>query len=189
MADLEGGIKYTFELDDEASDPATRAADALENLGEKADESKQKVDEAKESMNDATLSTIKTMSALQSMRSGLSALTGAMDQLQIGTEEMREGFKDAAAAIQLFVGAGQAITGTIETLKVLRSALKSTTIMSVMASVATNSLTGAAVIAGLGIAGGYALSQVNNNKNTAFVTTSQQETRQVQAIDTTGGWY
>jgi len=186
--DMEGSVKYYFTMVDEVTEPANNAASSLDKLGASADSTKKKTDNAKDSMESSTLSAIKTMSAMQSMQSGLSAVSSSMEQLDIGSEEMREGFKNAAAAVQLFVGVAQTIKGTVEIMKTLNGVLKSTAVLGVMSQVALNPVTGLAVVAALGVAGGYAISQVNS-KTSNFVTSSASSTRTAETVDSTGGWY
>jgi len=188
MTDEENSVKYFFTLTDDVSGPASDAASSLDHLGDSADDAKKKVDDAKKKMDDSTIAAIKTMSALQSMQSGLSAVSSSIDTLDIGTEEMQETFKSAAAAVQLFVGVAQTIKGTIEIMSTLNKVLKSTAVLSVMSQVALNPITGLAVVAALGVAGGYAISQVNS-KTSNYTTVSSSDTRVVETVDSTGGWY
>jgi hypothetical protein len=187
MADGET-LAYTLEVQDEASDK-------LDKIGNKAQETSKKLDDNVKSQESAVLQSIKAMTAMSAVVGGLNAVTGAMDALQIGSEETRKSIRMLASGINLFVGTAQAIMGAVTVIQTLNTALKGTAIMSAFAYAAANPLVGLLAVGAAGAAGGYMIGMMNSSTSTTTVKNinlnsvpSTPYERQSSALMTAGGW-
>lgn len=192
MADSKDiGIVATIELTDGVSEPADKMSAKLDGVGSKSEETQGKLSETRAEMERTDIQSIKALSALQSVQSGIGALTSSFDTLQIGSESTRQSLKELAAGVQLVVGVGQTLKGTVAILQTLNGALRSTAIMSTIANVASQPWLAGAAIAAIGVAGGYAVSQITNN-NYSYTyngSSSSQDAKNSTSAANTGAWY
>ena len=184
MAD-EQEVVYIFRAEDGISEPMKRAEDQLT----KTEEASDKCTQAQER---AILKSVETLSALQAVQSGLSAVTSSVRTLGIVDEETAQQLQKVTAGIQLVVGTAQAVKGVVTLFNTLNGVLKTTAIVSTFASIAENPVKGAAIVGGAALAAGavagYMYSATQNNTTTINV--GHQDTAQArQAEEATGSWY
>ncbi len=184
MAD-EQEVVYIFRAEDGISEPMKRAEDQLA----KTEEASDKCTQAQER---AILKSVETLSALQAVQSGLSAVTSSVRTLGIVDEETAQQLQKVTAGIQLVVGTAQAVKGVVTLFNTLNGVLKTTAIVSTFASIAENPVKGAAIVGGAALAAGavagYMYSATQNNNTTINV--GHQDTAQArQAEEATGAWY
>ena len=184
MAD-EQEVVYIFRAEDGISEPMKKAEDQLA----KTEEASDKCTQAQER---AILKSVETLSALQAVQSGLSAVTSSVRTLGIVDEETAQQLQKVTAGIQLVVGTAQAVKGVVTLFNTLNGVLKTTAIVSTFASIAENPVKGAAIVGGAALAAGavagYMYSATQNNNTTINV--GHQDTAQArQAEESTGSWY
>lgn len=104
MADDEHHVVYVIEAEDEVTGPMAQAEEQLDKTTEAADRST-------EAQEKAILKSVNTMSALQSVQSGISAITSAVSTLGLVDEETAKSLRSVAAGIQMVIGTAQAVKG------------------------------------------------------------------------------
>ena len=201
-------VVYTFRAVDEISKPmenAKRSLDNADKAGKQYSQTAQKVavESAKASsavqtlnrdQQGAIIKSIETLTALQAMQSGLSAVTNSVQVLGLVDDETAESMKRLTASIQLVVGTAQAVKGIVTLFNTLNGVLKTTAIVSTFAAIAENPAKGALVVGAMGVAagaiGGYLYSTTTTNHSTTNITVQHESTaRQAEALTDTGTWY
>ena len=142
----------------------------------------------------AVLKSVETLTAMQAVQSGLSAITNGVTTLGLVNEETAEKMKKLTAGIQLMVGTAQAIKGVVTLFQTLNGVLKTTAIVSTFASIAENPAKGALIVGGASLAAGavagYMYSATtNNNHNTTINVQHESTARQAETLVDTGTWY
>ena len=199
-------VVYTFRAVDEISKPmenAKRSLDNADKAGKQYNQTAQKVatESAKASsavqtlnrdQQGAIIKSIETLTALQAMQSGLSAITNSVQTLGLVDDETAESMKRLTASIQLVVGTAQAVKGIVTLFNTLNGVLKTTAIVSTFAAIAENPAKGALVVGAMGVAagaiGGYLYSTTNNH-STNITVQHESTARQAEALTDTGTWY
>lgn len=182
MADISGSIDYELKITGDASE-------TLKTLSTEAEKTNAELDKNEEKQKKTQLNTITTLSSLQSINSGLNSIASGFNTLEIGSEGFREAITKAAAAINLFIGAGQALKGVSALLDMLNISLSKTAIMSAFAWAAANPLIAVLAVGAASAAGGYMISQVTNVNNTTTYNASSATTRQAEVVISTGSYY
>ena len=178
-------VVYIFRAEDQISEPMKKAEDQLT----KTEEASEKCTQAQEK---AILKSVETLSALQALQSGVSAITSSVRTLGIVDEDTAIQLQKVTAAIQLVVGTAQAIKGVVTLFNTLNGVLKTTAIVSTFASIAENPVKGAAIVGGAALAAGavagYMYSATQNNSTTINV--GHQDTATARRTEeATGSWY
>lgn len=190
MDSKKGTVEYSVEIKDGVSDKAEKMAGSLDKANAKMTETDAKTKGTRTELELlATVDAVKAMSALHSVQSGFSAINSSMNTLQIGSEELRQGFASLTAGVQLFVGVAQTVKGVSAIMSTLNATMARTAVMSVFASVAANPLLAGVTIAAAGAAAGYAASYITNNKTVNITTSTAEETRQTETTFKTGAWW
>ena len=201
-------VVYTFRAVDEISRPmaqAKRNIEETERASEKYNRTAEEVatQSAKASaqvqafnqdQTKAVLKSVETLTAMQAVQSGLSAITNGVTTLGLVNEETAEKMKKLTAGIQLMVGTAQAIKGVVTLFQTLNGVLKTTAIVSTFASIAENPAKGALIVGGASLAAGavagYMYSATtNNNHNTTINVQHESTARQAETLVDTGTWY
>ena len=145
MADDEHDVVFRFTAEDGISGPMEKAEEQLDKTTEAAD----KADKAQER---AVMKSVQTMTALQGIQSGLSAVTNSLSTLGVVDEETAKSLRKVVAGVQLVVGTAQAVKGVAALFEGLNGVLKTTAIVSTFAAIAENPAVGIGVVAGAGLA-------------------------------------
>ena len=178
-------VVYTFRAEDEISAPMKKAEEQLQ----RTEEASEKCTQAQEK---AILKSVETLSALQAVQSGMSAVTSSVQTLGLVDEETAQSLRKVTAAIQLVVGTAQAIKGVVTLFNTLNAVLKTTAIVSTFAAIAENPVKGMAIVGAAGIAAGavagYMYSATQNN--TTNITVAHDDTASARRTEeATGSWY
>ena len=200
-------VVYTFRAVDEISKPldgARRNIEATEQVSKKYNKTAEEValQSAKasasvQSLNQdqtqAILKSVETLSAMQAIQSGLSAVTSSVRTLGLVDEETAKTLQKVTAGVQLLVGTAQAVKGVVTLFNSLNSVLKTTAIVSTFASIAENPAKGALIVGGAGLAAGalagYMYSATQNTNNTTINVQHESTARQTETLVDTGTWY
>lgn len=159
--------KRSIEETQRSSEKYNRSAEDVAAQSAKASASVQRLNQDQQN---AILKSVETLTALQAMQSGLSAITNSVQTLGLVDQETAETMKKLTAGIQLVVGTAQAVKGVVTLFNTLNGVLKTTAIVSTFASIAENPAKGALAIGAMGVAagaiGGYLYSTTQNNSTT-----------------------
>lgn len=126
MADEQTEVVYKFTAEDNISGPMEKAEEQLKKTEDAAKESTA-------AQTQAIAKSIQTMTALQGIQSGLSAVTNSLSTLGLVDEETAKSLRKVVAGVQLVVGAGQAVKGVAALFEGLNGVLKTTAIVSTFA--------------------------------------------------------
>ena len=199
-------VVYTFRAVDEITKPMTTAKRSLEETDKAGKQYNKTAEEVavqsakasasvqrlNQDQQNTIIKSIETLTALQAMQSGLSAITNSVQVLGIADEETAQKMKQLTAGIQLVVGTAQTIKGVVTIFNTLNSVLKTTAIVSTFASIAENPAKGALIVGSMGLAagaiGGYLYSSTQNHTTTINVQ-HESTARQAEALTDTGTWY
>lgn len=184
------GAKRSIEETERSSEKYNRTAEDTVTQSAKASASVQRLNQDQQN---AILKSVETLTALQAMQSGLSAITNSVQTLGLVDQETAETMKKLTAGIQLMVGTAQAVKGVVTLFNSLNSVLKTTAIVSTFASIAENPAKGALAIGAMGVAagaiGGYLYSTTQNNTTTNITVQHESTARQAETLVDTGTWY
>ena len=182
--------KRSIEETERSSEKYNRTAEDVASQSAKASASVQRLNQDQQN---AILKSVETLTALQAMQSGLSAITNSVQTLGLVDQETAETMKKLTAGIQLMVGTAQAVKGVVTLFNSLNSVLKTTAIVSTFASIAENPAKGALAIGAMGVAagaiGGYLYSTTQNTNNTTITVQHESTARQAETLVDTGTWY
>jgi len=201
-------VVYTFRAVDEISRPMEKAKRSIEETERSSKEynrtaeevatqsakASAKVQALQQDQTQAIIKSVETLSAMQALQSGLSAITSSVRTLGLVDDETAQTLQKVTAGVQLLVGTAQAVKGVVTLFQTLNGVLKTTAIVSTFASIAENPAKGALIIGGAGIAAGavagYMYSATtNNNHNTTINVQHESTARQAEALTDTGTWY
>lgn len=200
-------VVYTFRAVDEITKPMTTAKRSLEETDKAGKQYNKTAEEVavqsakasasvqrlNQDQQNGIIKSIETLTALQAMQSGLSAITNSVQVLGLADEETAQKMKQLTAGIQLVVGTAQTIKGVVTIFNTLNSVLKTTAIVSTFASIAENPAKGALIVGSMGLAagaiGGYLYSTTQNNHTTTINVQHESTARQAETLTDTGTWY
>lgn len=200
-------VVYTFRAVDEISRPmaqAKRNIEETERASEKYNRTAEevsaqsakasaKVQALHQDQTQAILKSVETLTAMQALQSGLSAVTSSVRTLGLVDEETAQTLQKVTAGVQLLVGTAQAIKGVVTLFQTLNGVLKTTAIVSTFASIAENPAKGALIVGGAGLAAGavagYMYSATQNNNTTNITVQHESTARQAETLVDTGTWY
>ena len=204
----ENEVVYTFRAVDEISKPLEGARRNIENterasqqynrtaeeVASQSAKASAKVQALNQDQTATILKSVETLSALHAVQSGLSAVTSSVRTLGLVNEETAEKMQKLTAGVQLMVGTAQAVKGVVTLFQSLNSVLKTTAIVSTVASIAENPAKGALIVGGASLAAGavagYMYSATtNNNHNTTINVQHESTARQAETLVDTGTWY
>lgn len=123
MADESHEVVYRFTAEDEISGPMEKAEEQLKKTEDAAKESTA-------AQTQAIAKSVQTMTALQGIQSGLSAVTNSLSTLGLVDEETAKSLRKVVAGVQLVVGTAQAVKGVATLFEALNGVLKTTAIVS-----------------------------------------------------------
>lgn len=182
--------KRSLEETDKAGKQYNKTAEEVAAQSAKASASVQRLNQDQQN---GIIKSIETLTALQAMQSGLSAITNSVQVLGLADEETAQKMKKLTAGIQLVVGTAQTIKGVVTIFNTLNSVLKTTAIVSTFASIAENPAKGALIVGSMGLAagaiGGYLYSTTQNNHTTTINVQHESTARQAETLTDTGTWY
>ena len=184
------GAKRNIEATEQASQKYNKTAEEVASQSAKASASVQALNQDQTA---TILKSVETLSAMQAIQSGLSAVTSSVRTLGLVDEETAKTLQKVTAGVQLLVGTAQAVKGVVTLFNSLNSVLKTTAIVSTFASIAENPAKGALIVGGAGLAAGavagYMYSATQNNKNTTINVQHESTARQAETLVDTGTWY
>lgn len=184
------GARRNIEATEQASKKYNKTAEEVASQSAKASASVQSLNQ---DQTQAILKSVETLSAMQAIQSGLSAVTSSVRTLGLVDEETAKTLQKVTAGVQLLVGTAQAVKGVVTLFNSLNSVLKTTAIVSTFASIAENPAKGALIVGGAGLAAGalagYMYSATQNNNNTTINVQHESTARQAETLVDTGTWY
>ena len=201
-------VVYTFRAVDEISRPMERAKRSIEETERSSKEYNRTAEEVaaqsakasarvqalQQDQTQAILKSVETLSAMQALQSGLSAITSSVRTLGLVDDETAQTLQKVTAGVQLLVGTAQAVKGVVTLFQTLNGVLKTTAIVSTFASIAENPAKGALIVGGAGLAAGavagYMYSATTNNNHSTTINVQHESTaRQAETLVDTGTWY
>lgn len=200
-------VVYTFRAVDEISRPLEKAKRSIEETERSSKEynrtaeevatqsakASAKVQALQQDQTQAILKSVETLSAMQALQSGLSAITSSVRTLGLVDDETAQTLQKVTAGVQLLVGTAQAVKGVVTLFQTLNGVLKTTAIVSTFASIAENPAKGALIVGGAALAAGavagYMYSATTNNHNTTINVQHESTARQAETLVDTGTWY
>lgn len=178
-------VVFVFRAEDKVSEPMKKAEAQLDATAEASER-------CTKSQERTILKSVETLTALQAVQSGVTAVASSVQTLGLVDEETAQSIRKVAAGIQLVVGTAQAVKGVVTLFNTLNSVLKTTAIVSTFASIAENPAKGALIVGGAALAAGavagYMYSATQNN-NTTIKVEHTETARQTEAAVSTGAWY
>lgn len=190
-----GSVSFDFELEDNVTTTTEKMAGAQDKLATKAATTNATLDQQR-------LKNIETLASLNAFRSGIGAMTSAMNTLGIVDAETYATLQKVTAGMTLISAGAEAVKGAIGIMKALQAATKGYAIASVFATIAANPLLGAAAIAGAGATAGIFLYAMNNAESSSSSSTTtnnsttinvnsyqNQDSRTVASGFETGSYY
>lgn len=193
MRQAKGNIEATADAMSKTKADLDQGEASARKTEAQLDQTTEAAQRASQAQQNAILKSVETLSALQGVQSGLSAVTSAVNTLGLVDEETFKTLQKVTAGVQLVVGTAQAVKGVVTLFQSLNSVLKTTAIVSTFASIAENPAAGAAIIGGAALAagavGGYMMSSINNNKTTTINVAHESTARQAQTVVDAGAWY
>jgi len=158
VATLDRTVQYSFEINDNVLDTCHLGAEAQKKFDGA-------IKTTTNSITDQNISFIKAVAALGAFRHGMHSIAMGMEELGIINKKTNKTFYDAVAGIDLVVGAAMAYKGIVGLIGMMKVSLAGLAGVETYRKVLNNPAAIAAVMAGIGIAGGVAGYLIGQNMN------------------------